>query len=77
LRLLPLKQNGVIEAAAKYIREICGEMIEKKHETLRNNKDSGKDILSVALESGGFTDEQLVDQVSGTSFDYQGDWFGC
>jgi hypothetical protein len=43
-------------------------MIEKKHETLQNNKDSGKDILSVALESGGFTDEQLVDQVSAVSF---------
>jgi hypothetical protein len=64
LRLLPLKQNGVIESAANYIRQICGEMIEKKHETLRSKKDSGKDILSVALESGGFTDEQLVDQVS-------------
>jgi hypothetical protein len=64
LRLLPLKQNGVIEAASKYIREICGEMIVKKHERLQKNQAAEKDILSVALQSGGFTDDQLVDQVS-------------
>lgn len=38
-------------------------MIAKKHETLRKGEKPEVDILSVALQSGGFSDENLVDQL--------------
>jgi len=63
LQLLPFKQNLNIMAASKYIREVCRDMIAKKHEKMRNHEKTEVDILSVALQSGGFTDESLVDQM--------------
>lgn len=63
LRRLPMKVNQEIIAARATIRRICGELIAKKQDQLRNNKLVDKDILSVAIESGGFTDENLIDQL--------------
>ncbi|KAI9672958.1 MAG: hypothetical protein M1817_003122 [Caeruleum heppii] len=60
---LPVKRNGEIEAAALVIRETCRKMVELKKAKLEKNEASGVDILSVALQSGGFTDENLVDQM--------------
>lgn len=61
--LVPIKRNGTVTHAAAFIRQTCRDLIEEKKEKLANNKLHDLDILSVALESGGFTDENLVDQL--------------
>lgn len=63
LRRLPFKRNLEISAASVKIRSICRELVASKKERMSTQKDSGIDILSVALQSGGFTDENLVDQM--------------
>ncbi|KAK7751728.1 hypothetical protein SLS62_006389 [Diatrype stigma] len=67
---LPVKRNNDILAASRTIRSVCGDLIREKREQLaRREKDGGGaaptgfDILSVALESGAFTDENLIDQL--------------
>ncbi|EEY18356.1 cytochrome P450 2D20 [Verticillium alfalfae VaMs.102] len=56
---LPLKRNGDIAEASAVIRATCRQLIEEK----KANKTRSTDILSVALESGAFTDDNLVDQM--------------
>ncbi|PNH43027.1 hypothetical protein VD0004_g4350 [Verticillium dahliae] len=56
---LPLKRNGDIAEASAVIRATCRELIQEK----KANKTRSTDILSVALESGAFTDDNLVDQM--------------
>jgi cytochrome P450 len=60
---LPIKRNGEIEAAAGLIRETCRELIRVKKDKLDRKELTDVDILSVALESGGFTEENLIDQL--------------
>ncbi|RKU40112.1 hypothetical protein DL546_000981 [Coniochaeta pulveracea] len=60
---LPLKRNGTVSHAADFIRQTCRALIEEKKTKLAENKLHDLDILSVALESGAFTDENLVDQL--------------
>ncbi|KAJ4424852.1 hypothetical protein N0V82_000571 [Gnomoniopsis sp. IMI 355080] len=60
---LPVKRNGDVAEAARTIREVCHELIREKKEKLARKELTDVDILSVALESGGFTDENLVDQL--------------
>ncbi|RAK73074.1 cytochrome P450 [Aspergillus fijiensis CBS 313.89] len=64
---LPLKRNKYIREGAEYIRAVALQMLReakdlRDHEQASNAKD-GVDIMSVALESGSFTDEELVDQM--------------
>lgn len=61
--LLPVKRNEDIGVAAGLIRAECAEIIQEKKQKLAQKEPSDPDILSVALESGGFTDENLVDQL--------------
>ena len=63
LTLLPVKRNGDVAAAAAFIRSICADLIREKKEKLARKELSDPDILSVALESGGFSDENLIDQL--------------
>lgn len=66
LRALPVSHNYKIEESSNAIKEVCRELIRKKKERLdQQEKDinTETDILSVALESGGFTDEDLVNQL--------------
>ena len=63
LHRLPFKQNLAVTAASVKIRSTCREIVTSKKERMSAQKDSGIDILSVALQSGGFTDENLVDQM--------------
>lgn len=66
LRLLPLKRNADMTAASSYIKQVCRDLIAGKRERLHVEKQRSKadiDILSVALESGGFSDEDLVNQM--------------
>lgn len=60
---LPSKQNREVAAAIIKIRSICRKQISSKKERISAQKDSGVDILAVALRSGAFTDENLVDQM--------------
>lgn len=60
---LPMKQNGEIEKAAEVIRTTCRQLIRVKKEKLAKKELHDIDILSVALESGGFSEENLVDQL--------------
>lgn len=64
LSALPLQRNFDVFQASRTIRRICRQLIDKKKEHLKQReKPVGVDILSVALESGGFTTENLVDQM--------------
>lgn len=63
VRKLPIKRNGEVEEAAAKIRQTCRDIIKSKKEKLEKRELHDVDILSVALESGGFTDENLIDQL--------------
>jgi cytochrome P450 len=61
--LLPLPRNREISKASQYIRSVARQAIRRKKEKIANGEDRTVDILSVALESGDFTEEGLVDQM--------------
>ncbi|KAI1470261.1 cytochrome P450 [Daldinia caldariorum] len=63
LSWLPIERNASVYAAASKIRSVCLDLIWEKKEKLARNELKERDILSVALESGGFTEENLVDQL--------------
>ncbi|KAL3437292.1 cytochrome P450 [Aspergillus tetrazonus] len=66
---LPVKRNRDIAEGAKYVRQVAQQLISEKRERIKHNPDEaeggggGKDILSVALNSGKFTDIELIDQM--------------
>ncbi|KAJ2979469.1 hypothetical protein NUW58_g7191 [Xylaria curta] len=60
---LPVKHNENINLASQYIRSVCRGLVQEKKLKIANKEHAGHDILSVALESGGFSDEDLVDQL--------------
>lgn len=63
LTRLPMKRNNDIDGAGQFIKQICRDMIAKKRVAMSEKGDTGVDIISVALKSGGFTDEELVNQM--------------
>lgn len=64
LQRLPLERNRAIDAAAQTIKSLCRDLIREKREKMMAYKGrTDVDILSVAIESGQFTDENLVDQL--------------
>ncbi|KAM0260482.1 hypothetical protein ACHAQJ_002714 [Trichoderma viride] len=61
---LPLKRNRLVNEAASKIKNACRDIIrEKKDKMMASKERTDVDILSVAIESGQFTDENLVDQL--------------
>ncbi|KAF1981537.1 cytochrome P450 [Aulographum hederae CBS 113979] len=62
VRRLPLKRNFQINEAAEKIKQVCRRLIAEKKQKLQKGQ-TGTDILSVALESSGFSDEDLVNQL--------------
>ncbi|KAI1755287.1 cytochrome P450 [Xylaria castorea] len=60
---LPVKHNDNINVASQYIRSVCRELVHEKKRKMGQKEQTDHDILSVALESGGFSDEELVDQL--------------
>ncbi|KZL87821.1 cytochrome p450 [Colletotrichum incanum] len=60
---LPFQRNGDIAKAANTIRATCRELIREKQEKRERKQLTDIDILSVALESGCFTEDNLVDQM--------------
>ncbi|KAL8864779.1 MAG: hypothetical protein Q9174_007226, partial [Haloplaca sp. 1 TL-2023] len=62
-RALPVKRNDTIREGAATIRRICREIIKETKAKLNSAKERSKDIVSIAIESAGFSDEELVDQM--------------
>ena len=62
-RMLPIQRNRDVAGAADYIRQTCHDLVKGKREHLAAGKSSGIDILSVALEGGGFSDDDIVNQL--------------
>ncbi|ORY66350.1 cytochrome P450 97B3 [Pseudomassariella vexata] len=60
---LPVKRNNDINLAARTIRSVCNDIILEKKQRLARKEPTDPDITSIALESGGFTDENLVNQL--------------
>lgn len=58
-----MQRNADIYAAARLIRAMCADLIKEKKEKLARKELVDLDILSVALESGAFSDENLIDQL--------------
>ena len=61
--ILPIKRNRDVAGAADYIRQTCYDLIKTKRGRLAAGKSRGVDILSVMIESGGFTDDDIVNQL--------------
>jgi cytochrome P450 len=63
LRALPIQRNNDVLAASKVARETARRLIQAKKDKLDKKEALSPDIISVALESGGFADETLVDNM--------------
>jgi cytochrome P450 len=63
VRTLPLKHNRDFSQATKTIRDICQEIIQDKRAMSNKSSMQKTDLLSIAMESRNFSDEDLVDQV--------------
>jgi cytochrome P450 len=60
---LPLKRNDQIGKAIGTIKSVARDLIADKRAKLEKGEAKQVDILSVAMESGGFSDEDLVNQL--------------
>jgi hypothetical protein len=60
---LPTKRNLAVADAVAYIRSVSRTMVQEKKAILQRQETGGVDILSVALTSEVFSDENLVDQM--------------
>lgn len=60
---LPIKRNREVVEVKREIRQVCLDLISTKRAQLAKKEVTGRDILSVAIESGGFNDDELVDQL--------------
>lgn len=63
LKLLPLKRNEEMKTALSTIKRVCADLIRSKRANLEKGGRADLDILSVAIESGGFSDDDLVNQL--------------
>lgn len=63
LHLLPVRRNEEFIHAIRTIKSVARDLIHEKREILRKGERAHPDILSVAMESGAFSDENLVDQL--------------
>lgn len=63
LSRIPVKHNSNIEGASSTIKTICRDLIANKRKKMAEKERTDVDIISVALESGGFTDEELANQM--------------
>ena len=64
LRRIPIDRNNELDTAANFVKSVCRDIISAKRQLLSEKKErTHVDIVSVALDSGGFTDEELVNQM--------------
>lgn len=62
-RLLPFKRNDVMRDAIRTIQKVARDLVASKRAKLEKGDRTDVDILSVAIESGNFTDDDLVNQL--------------
>ncbi|KAI1161706.1 cytochrome P450 [Nemania serpens] len=62
---VPLKRNIELSQAAQTLRGICRDLIRQKKSDLESElaDQTEKDILTVALSYGGFTEDELIEQL--------------
>ncbi|KAI1738233.1 cytochrome P450 [Xylaria scruposa] len=65
LPYVPLKRNIELGKAAKTLRDICRQLIRQKKSDLESEvaDKTEKDILTVSLSYGGFTEDELIEQL--------------
>ncbi|KAF2201927.1 cytochrome P450 [Delitschia confertaspora ATCC 74209] len=63
LRLLPVKRNDEMKDAVMTIKKVARELVVDKRARFEKGGSMDVDILSVAIESGGFSDDDLVNQI--------------
>ncbi|KAK5711335.1 hypothetical protein LTR17_018462 [Elasticomyces elasticus] len=63
LKRIPVKRNTELNDASSFIKQTCRDLIAKKRTAMAEKERTDVDIVSVALESGGFSDEDLVNQM--------------
>jgi cytochrome P450 len=61
--VLPLRQNEDLDKASEQVRALCFDLIKGKRSKLATGEQPDLDILSTALESDAFTDEQVVNHM--------------
>lgn len=63
IRNIPVKRNEEFKDAIATIKRVSAELVRSKRAKLEKGDRTDVDILSVAIESGGFTDDDLVNQL--------------
>jgi cytochrome P450 len=63
LQNLPVKHNENVAAASNMARETSRQLIRMKKTRLEQKEKMSPDIISIALESGGFSEDNLVDNM--------------
>jgi cytochrome P450 len=63
LRLLPMKRNDELRTSVATIKRVARDLVTSKRAQLEKGGRTDVDILSVAIESGGFSDNDLVNQL--------------
>ena len=63
LRILPVKRNDELRDSMSTIKRVAMDLIRSKRAQLEKGGRTDVDILSVAIESGGFSDDDLVNQL--------------
>ncbi|KAJ5083645.1 hypothetical protein N7456_013072 [Penicillium angulare] len=60
---LPLSHNRELSQASKAIRQVCQDVIHQRRAQYAHEGVWGSDLLSTAIQSGRFSDDNLIDQV--------------
>lgn len=64
IQSFPTKRNREIEEGGEVVRSVARQMIRQKKAKMEDsNAETGVDIISVAMKSGTFDEENLVDQL--------------
>lgn len=63
IRMLPLKRNDDVMAASMIARSTARHLVRQKKEKLARKEKMDPDIISIALESGVFSEDKLVDNM--------------
>lgn len=64
MTMIPTSRVRHLNEGSKYVRQLCRELIQEKREKLKKPESQTEvDIISVALRSNAFTNENLVDQM--------------
>lgn len=58
-----IRRNKDIGGASSIIKESCRSLIRSRMQQFEKGENANKDIISVAMSSGAFTEEELVNQI--------------